>query len=305
MQHHLAVDFPIKGPASVKALGEKLPKVMPDLAQVQDDLGTVHFSRFMIKGDEKLLFLSDIDGEIDRHIESLVEKAGPVLDAILEHVKDPPATSVADDQQAAIEWLKRHARKPLDTYFAYEDASVQEIKQYVRAAGFTGSTSQNLLLTYMTFKSRIQAFAVKLLAPPVVGEKGDKASDAIGTLHVAHFVPFDNNETEQLMKQVATGRKNWLFIGSIEAGRRAAILLTIVSTAHRYHLDIWRYVKDVLDRLLAGERDLTSLRADRWATVHPDALRPHRIEEARYRADAKATRRARRRQAEKQRSAKK
>ncbi len=118
-------------------------------------------------------------------------------------------------------------------------------------------------------------------------------------------VPIDNNDTEQLMKQVATGRKNWLFIGSMEAGRRAAILMTIVSTAHRYHLDVWRYVKDVLDRLLAGERDMASLRADRWAAAHPDALRPYRIEEVRYRADAKATRRARRRQAEKQRSTKK
>jgi transposase len=115
-------------------------------------------------------------------------------------------------------------------------------------------------------------------------------------------VPFDNNETEQLMKQVATGRKNWLFIGSVEAGYRASILLTIVSTAHRYHLDIWLYVKDVLDRLLAGETNLESLRADRWAQSHPEAIRPHRVEEARYRADAKATRRARRRTLERKRS---
>src|SRR5207249_3182438 len=57
-------------------------------------------------------------------------------------------------------------------------------------------------------------------------------------------VPFDNNETEQLMKRVATGRKNWLFIGSVEAGYRASILMTIVSTAHRHHLDVWLYVKD-------------------------------------------------------------
>src|SRR4051812_1419227 len=62
-------------------------------------------------------------------------------------------------------------------------------------------------------------------------------------------VPIDNNETEQLMKQVATGRKNWLFVGSAEAGHRAAILMTVVSTAHRHHLDVWLYVKDVLDRL--------------------------------------------------------
>jgi hypothetical protein len=72
-------------------------------------------------------------------------------------------------------------------------------------------------------------------------------------------------------------------------------------TAHRYHLDVWLYVKDVLDRLLAGENDLASLRADRWAAAHPDAIRPYRVEEARYRADAKATRRARRRLAEQSR----
>jgi len=115
-------------------------------------------------------------------------------------------------------------------------------------------------------------------------------------------VPFDNNETEQLMKRVATGRKNWLFIGSVEAGYRAAILMTIVGTAHRHHLDVWLYVKDVLDRLLQGDRDLDSLRADRWAEAHPEALRPYRIEEARYRADAKATRRAHRRQQQPPRS---
>ena len=35
-------------------------------------------------------------------------------------------------------------------------------------------------------------------------------------------IPIDNNETEQLMKQVAVGRKNWLFAGSIAGGERTA-----------------------------------------------------------------------------------
>jgi hypothetical protein len=133
----------------------------------------------------------------------------------------------------------------------------------------------------------------------------DNQWDALSVFLTDGRVPFDNNETEQLMKQIATGRKNWLFIGSVEAGYRAAILMTIVSTAHRHHLDVWLYVKDVLDRLLAGERDLASLRADRWAETHPEALRPYRIEEARYRADAKATRRALRRQMDQQRPSEK
>ena len=192
-QSHLVVDFPIKGPAIAKALPGELPPLMPDLAAAQDDLGTVHFSRFMVVGDEKLLFLSDIDGETDEHIERLVERAGPVFDAIFTHVDNPPPTPVADNPEQAIRWLKRHVREPLDTYFAYEDASVQDIKACARAAGFTGNTSQGTLLTYMAFKSRVQGFAVKHVAGALIGDKGHKASDSIGTLHVAHFVPFEHN----------------------------------------------------------------------------------------------------------------
>ena len=157
-QSHLTIDFPIKGPANAKALTEELPPLMPDFARTQDQLGTVHFSRFMVKGDEKLLFLSDIDGEIDTHLARLVEQASPVLDAIFKHVDDPPATPVASNPQRVIKWLKSHVPEPLDTYFAYEDASVQDIKAAARAAGFTGKTSQSPLLTYMTFKSRVQGF---------------------------------------------------------------------------------------------------------------------------------------------------
>ena len=129
-QDHLVIDFPIRGPANAKALAEELPPLMPDLAKVQDDRGTVHFSRFMVEGDEKLLFLSDIDGERAQHIERLVDSAGPLFDAILEHVVDPPATPVDGNREGVVKWLSQHVRVPLDMYFAYEDASVQEIKEW-------------------------------------------------------------------------------------------------------------------------------------------------------------------------------
>ena len=192
-QSHLTLDFPIKAPASAKALTEELPPLMPDFAKTQDDLGTVHFSRFMVKGDQKLLFLSDVDGEVDDHIERLVQRAGPVLDAIFKHVEDPPATPVTSDPQKVIKWLKHHIREPIDTYFAYDDASVRDIKAAAREAGFTGNTPQGTLLTYMSFKSRVQGFVLKLVGPALMGEKGHRGSDSIGTLHVAHFVPFENN----------------------------------------------------------------------------------------------------------------
>jgi hypothetical protein len=192
MKSHLVIDFPIKAPANAKALPEELPPLLPDLMKAQDRLGTVHFSRFMVEGEEKLLFLSDIDGEVGPHIEQLVETAGPVFDDIFEHVDDPPTTPAASDPRRVIKWLRHHVREPIDTYFA-NDYSVQEIKAAARAAGFTGDTLQSPLLTYWTFKSRLQAFATKLYAKAKIGDKGDEGSDAIGTLHVAHFVSFEDN----------------------------------------------------------------------------------------------------------------
>ena len=109
------------------------------------------------------------------------------------------------------------------------------------------------------------------------------------------LMPIDNNDVEQLMKQVALGRKNWLFIGSVAAGERAADLITLVSSAVRNDLDVWAYVKDVLDQLLAGSTDHQSLRPDVWKQSHPESIRTYRSEERRDRADRKQRRRAQRR----------
>ena len=111
-------------------------------------------------------------------------------------------------------------------------------------------------------------------------------------------LPIDNNQTEQLMKQVAIGRKNWLFLGSVAAGERMADLMTLVSSALRNDLDVWAYVKDVLDRLLAGSKDYGSLRPDRWAASHPDNVRTYRADERRDRAAAQHSRRSHRRTAQ-------
>lgn len=111
-------------------------------------------------------------------------------------------------------------------------------------------------------------------------------------------LPIDNNDVEQLMKQVAIGRKNWLFIGSVAAGERAANFLTLVSSALRNDLDVYDYIKAVLDALLAGSRDYEALRPDQWAKTHPESVRFYRQDERRDRVDAKRTRREFRRAAQ-------
>ena len=105
----------------------------------------------------------------------------------------------------------------------------------------------------------------------------------------------DNNVSERTLRLQAIGRKNWEFVGSAEAGPRAAVLFTILAGAKRHHLEPWAYLRDVLLRLSAGETDLASLLPDRWAASHPEHVLQHRLDESRRRAARKKATRERRR----------
>ncbi len=108
-------------------------------------------------------------------------------------------------------------------------------------------------------------------------------------------IPIDNNSVERLMKQVAMGRKAWLFVCSVAGGEQSAKLMTLASSARRHDLDVWTYVKDVLDQLLAGSTDYHSLLPDVWKQTHQEAVRVYRVEERRDKAERKQLNAARRR----------
>ena len=108
-------------------------------------------------------------------------------------------------------------------------------------------------------------------------------------------LPIDNNQCEQLMRQVGLGRKNWLFCGSVSGGERNAGFLTLVSSAHRNDLDVWAYVNDVLRRLLTGETDYEAMLPWNWAAAHPQHIRKFRQAERRDRQVRKQAARQKRR----------
>jgi len=108
-------------------------------------------------------------------------------------------------------------------------------------------------------------------------------------------LPQDNNLCEQLMRDVAVGRKNWIFAGSLAGGERNAGFLTLVSSAHRNDLDVWAYVDDVLKRLLAGETNYEPMLPWNWAQDHPESIRTYRQDERSDREIRKRKKRARRR----------
>jgi transposase len=63
------------------------------------------------------------------------------------------------------------------------------------------------------------------------------------------YLAIDNNVSEQHMKTIATGRKNWLFTGSEQGGKTMAILFSVVSSCQRHGHDPFVYLRDVLGRL--------------------------------------------------------
>lgn len=116
-------------------------------------------------------------------------------------------------------------------------------------------------------------------------------------------IPIDNNSVEQLMKQVALGRKAWLFVSNVESGERSAKMMSLVSSAKRHDLDTRAYIEDVLQQLLDGSTNYERLLPDVWKQSHPEAIRRYRQEERRDKADRKKQRAARRRLRKKRQNA--
>jgi transposase len=62
-------------------------------------------------------------------------------------------------------------------------------------------------------------------------------------------VEIDNNWCENAMRPIALGRKNWLHIGSEEAGPRVAAIASIVETCRRLGVNVRDYLLEVLPQV--------------------------------------------------------
>lgn len=62
-------------------------------------------------------------------------------------------------------------------------------------------------------------------------------------------LPLDNNSSENALRIVAMGRKNFLFVGHEEGGHNLAILQTICSTCALHGINPYEYIRDVIVRV--------------------------------------------------------
>lgn len=81
----------------------------------------------------------------------------------------------------------------------------------------------------------------------------------------------DNNSSERSLRGIAVGRKNWMFYGSDNGGRTAAVLTSLIATSKRQGLDPFAYLRDLFARISSHPQSrLADLLPDQWKRTQQD-----------------------------------
>jgi transposase len=82
------------------------------------------------------------------------------------------------------------------------------------------------------------------------------------------LVEIDNNLVENAIRPTKLGAKNWLFIGSEEAGWRGAVIYSLIESCRRRGIDPYAYLEAVLTRLPeATNWEVPELTPAAWAAA--------------------------------------
>ena len=132
--------------------------------------------------------------------------------------------------------------------------SLYRIEQQAKAAGLSGAD----LVGLREREARPMLAALGNLFDAIAGKYRPQSpmAKAIGYARgqwpaIKRYVEvaearIDNNSSEQAIKPVVIGRKNWMFAGSAEGGRRAAVLYSLVVSCKRLRIDPYAYLRDVI-----------------------------------------------------------
>jgi transposase len=244
-------------------------------------------------------------GRIWTYLDPLTKQV--VFDATPTHERDGPAAFLADfrgklqaDAYNGYDGLYQtgrvleigcwaHARRGFveafmtDTSGALMIALIQQLYQVERdavdldAEGRLAVRQEHSVPLLAKIDAERQALARIVLPKSPVGEAVRYLTNQWAALQ--RFVEdgrlaIDNNRAENQLRLVAVGRKNWLFAGSFEGARRAALLYSLVQSCKLIDVPPFDYLKDVLRRLPTHPyRLIDELTPRGWAKTFGPAAR--------------------------------
>lgn len=251
--------------------------------------------------DTSVTVLGDHGGSFKGRLWTYLDPLGRqvVFEATATHERDGPAQFLADfrgalqaDAYAGYDGLYQsgrvreigcwaHARRRFveafmtDPQAALMVARIQQLYQVERAATDLSVEARRLLRQEQSLPLLGEIDTVRLDLARAVLPKSP-LGEAVRYLTnqwtvLQRFVEdgrlaIDNNRAENQLRVVAVGRKNWLFAGSLEGARRAALLYSIVQSCKLVDVPPFEYLKDVLVRLATHpQRLIGQLTPKAWA----------------------------------------
>lgn len=132
VQNPFNVFLPIQK-GHTKALGELVKGSRDTVRGALDDIGTVHFARFMfLDNGQTLGIITAFDGDFDRYVDAFLDKLFGVFNALLEHVAIEqeylPLVPVEQHRETFKKYVKDH-HQDSTLYSAYPDLTVLKIRQ--------------------------------------------------------------------------------------------------------------------------------------------------------------------------------
>jgi transposase len=85
------------------------------------------------------------------------------------------------------------------------------------------------------------------------------------------WLKIDNNTSENAIRPLALGRKNWLFAGSERGARATALYLSLIQCCKACDVNPWEYFDDMLRRIMSHPvNKLRELLPDQWRPLPKD-----------------------------------
>jgi hypothetical protein len=106
---------------------QALPPEQNPVTAALDEIGTVHFARFVFLDQDRLAVITTYDGDFEHYIMDFVDHIGPVFDDLLQHMVDAPGLPVEQHRQEFLEYVRTHDLTCVGTFYsAYPTRTVQD-----------------------------------------------------------------------------------------------------------------------------------------------------------------------------------
>ena len=181
-------------------------------------------------------------------------------------------TSDPERSHAALAWIGR-------LYEVEHEARDRQLDDAARHA-LRQERSRPIL---ESFGSWLEAESARTLPKSPIGEAISYTRSnwaALNRYLEAGFLSIDNNATENAIRPIALGRKNWLFCGSDTGGRTAATLMSLVQSCKNLHVEPFAYLRDLLERVSTHPHSrIAELLPDRWskASIAAEAVPDQKV----------------------------